>query len=186
VRREATFWPSRVSEGYRSGLPTIVDPEVSHHDLRHLFSTRVIESGVDIPTLSRWLGHKDGGALVCGLTATCVMNTRRRWRRRSNFERFISPATRLLFEIVAQLRFDPRATDCAKIFENCSKIERVHDRNGSLLNNRTSATLVLLTRFPAPLSVRLSAVDSSLERGGFGAAARARIAVVRGFRLIHC
>jgi hypothetical protein len=24
----------------------------------------VIESGVDIPTLSRWLGHKDGGALA--------------------------------------------------------------------------------------------------------------------------
>jgi integrase len=36
----------------------------SHHDLRHLFSTRVIESGVDIPTLSRWLGHRDGGALA--------------------------------------------------------------------------------------------------------------------------
>jgi integrase len=36
----------------------------SHHDLRHLFATRCIESGVDIPTLSRWLGHKDGGALA--------------------------------------------------------------------------------------------------------------------------
>jgi integrase len=39
-------------------------PRFSHHDLRHLFSTRVIESGVDIPTLSRWLGHSDGGALA--------------------------------------------------------------------------------------------------------------------------
>jgi integrase len=36
----------------------------SHHDLRHLFATRCIESGVDIPTLSRWLGHRDGGALA--------------------------------------------------------------------------------------------------------------------------
>jgi integrase len=36
----------------------------SHHDLRHLFATRAIESGVDIPTLSRWLGHQDGGALA--------------------------------------------------------------------------------------------------------------------------
>jgi integrase len=36
----------------------------THHDLRHLFATRCIESGVDIPTLSRWLGHKDGGALA--------------------------------------------------------------------------------------------------------------------------
>ena len=37
---------------------------VTHHDLRHLFATRCIESGVDIPTVSRWLGHKDGGALA--------------------------------------------------------------------------------------------------------------------------
>jgi len=36
---------------------------ITHHDLRHLFATRCIESGVDIPTVSRWLGHKDGGAL---------------------------------------------------------------------------------------------------------------------------
>ncbi len=35
-----------------------------HHDLRHLFATTCIESGVDIPTLSRWLGHRDGGALA--------------------------------------------------------------------------------------------------------------------------
>jgi integrase len=37
---------------------------MTHHDLRHLFATRCIESGVDIPTVSRWLGHKDGGALA--------------------------------------------------------------------------------------------------------------------------
>jgi hypothetical protein len=29
-----------------------------------LFATRCIESGVDIPTVSRWLGHRDGGALA--------------------------------------------------------------------------------------------------------------------------
>jgi integrase len=39
-------------------------PNLTHHDLRHLFATRCIESGVDIPTVSRWLGHKDGGALA--------------------------------------------------------------------------------------------------------------------------
>jgi integrase len=38
-------------------------PRFSHHDLRHLFATRAIESGCDIPTVSRWLGHRDGGAL---------------------------------------------------------------------------------------------------------------------------
>ena len=37
---------------------------INHHDLRHLFATRCIESGVDIPTVSRWLGHSDGGALA--------------------------------------------------------------------------------------------------------------------------
>ena len=38
--------------------------QITHHDLRHLFATLCIESGVDIPTVSRWLGHKDGGALA--------------------------------------------------------------------------------------------------------------------------
>lgn len=38
--------------------------KLTHHDLRHLFATRCIESGVDVPTVSRWLGHKDGGALA--------------------------------------------------------------------------------------------------------------------------
>jgi integrase len=37
---------------------------IVHHDLRHLFATICVESGVDIPTVSRWLGHKDGGALA--------------------------------------------------------------------------------------------------------------------------
>jgi integrase len=39
-------------------------PKLTHHDLRHLFATRCIEAGVDIPTVSRWLGHSDGGALA--------------------------------------------------------------------------------------------------------------------------
>jgi integrase len=38
--------------------------KLDHHNLRHLFATAVIESGVDAPTLSRWLGHADGGALA--------------------------------------------------------------------------------------------------------------------------
>jgi integrase len=37
---------------------------ITHHDLRHLFATQCIESNVDIPTVSRWLGHKDGGVLA--------------------------------------------------------------------------------------------------------------------------
>jgi integrase len=37
---------------------------ITHHDLRHFFATICIESGVDVPTVSKWLGHKDGGALA--------------------------------------------------------------------------------------------------------------------------
>ncbi|MGI8957332.1 MAG: tyrosine-type recombinase/integrase [Chthoniobacterales bacterium] len=39
-------------------------PRITHHHFRHLFATICIESGVDIPTVSHWLGHKDGGALA--------------------------------------------------------------------------------------------------------------------------
>jgi len=39
-------------------------PGITHHDLRHLLASRGIESGVDIPTVSRRLGRKDGGALA--------------------------------------------------------------------------------------------------------------------------
>ncbi len=39
-------------------------PHLSHHDFRHLFATRCIQSGVDLPTVARWLGHRDGGALL--------------------------------------------------------------------------------------------------------------------------
>ena len=39
-------------------------PRLSHHDFRHLFATRCIQAGVDIPTVARWLGHSDGGALL--------------------------------------------------------------------------------------------------------------------------
>jgi integrase len=41
--------------------------QFTHHDFRHFFATTCIEAGVDIPTVSRWLGHKDGGALAMRL-----------------------------------------------------------------------------------------------------------------------
>ena len=34
---------------------------ITHHDLRHLFATVCIGAGTDIPTVSRWPGHKAGG-----------------------------------------------------------------------------------------------------------------------------
>jgi integrase len=67
---------------------------ITHHDLRHLFATRCIESGVDIPTVSRWLGHKDGGALA--------MKTYGHLRR----EHSIAQAQRVSFTPVAAKQAD--------------------------------------------------------------------------------
>jgi integrase len=54
----------KCNEALTRGCKAIGISRLTHHDLRHLFATRCIESGVDIPTVSRWLGHKDGGALA--------------------------------------------------------------------------------------------------------------------------
>ncbi|HKP04992.1 MAG TPA: site-specific integrase [Chthoniobacterales bacterium] len=43
---------------------TLCIQKITHHDLRHLFATMAIESGIDIPTVARLLGHRDGGALA--------------------------------------------------------------------------------------------------------------------------
>jgi hypothetical protein len=47
--------------------------KLTHHDLRHLFATRCIESGVDIPTVARWRYARMG---ICGT------NTAKRWHKR--------------------------------------------------------------------------------------------------------
>lgn len=39
-------------------------PHLRLHYLRHFFATWCIEKGVDIPTVAKWLGHKDGGVLA--------------------------------------------------------------------------------------------------------------------------
>ena len=57
----------KVGEAQRAidrGCRKLGIPRITHHDLRHFFATVCIESGVDIPTVSRWLGHKDGGVLA--------------------------------------------------------------------------------------------------------------------------
>jgi integrase len=53
-----------IRESMAKSSETVGIEKLTHHDLRHLFATICIESGVDIPTVSRWLGHKDGGALA--------------------------------------------------------------------------------------------------------------------------
>src|SRR5213595_1315545 len=55
---------NEAEKSMRAAAKKIGIAHVRHHDLRHLFASTCIESGVDIPTVSRWLGHKDGGALA--------------------------------------------------------------------------------------------------------------------------
>jgi integrase len=39
-------------------------PRIGHHGLRHLFATTAIEAGIDVPTVAKIMGHRDGGALA--------------------------------------------------------------------------------------------------------------------------
>ena len=55
---------NEAEKSMRAAARKIGITHLRHHDLRHLFASTCIESGVDIPTVSRWLGHKDGGALA--------------------------------------------------------------------------------------------------------------------------
>lgn len=58
------FQVGKCQESMDSAMKKLEITRMTHHDLRHFFATICIESGVDIPTVSRWLGHKDGGALA--------------------------------------------------------------------------------------------------------------------------
>lgn len=57
------FTAKSASASLKKACVAVGVQEMTHHDLRHYFATAVIESGVDIPTLSKWLGHSDGGYL---------------------------------------------------------------------------------------------------------------------------
>ena len=64
---ELTDRAFRLSEAQKSidaACKTLGIERITHHDFRHLFATRCIEAGVDVSTVSRWLGHSDGGALA--------------------------------------------------------------------------------------------------------------------------
>ncbi len=71
LRRVATSERVLPQAAIKRALYTACDalglPRLAHHDFRHLFATRCIQSGVDIPTVARWMGHTDGGALLSRL-----------------------------------------------------------------------------------------------------------------------
>lgn len=58
------FEPMTIRKALMSACDKVGVPYVSPHDLRDVFTTTCIESGVDFHTLSGWLGHSDGGALL--------------------------------------------------------------------------------------------------------------------------
>ena len=62
--KKAILQVGRCNEALGRACKEIGIARLTYHNPRHLFATRCIESGVDIPTVSRWLGHKDGGALA--------------------------------------------------------------------------------------------------------------------------
>ena len=67
AKEPATAKLFRVREAQRaidSACKKIGIARITHHTFRHLFVTTCIESGIDIPTLSRWVGHGDGGSLL--------------------------------------------------------------------------------------------------------------------------
>lgn len=58
------FSMKRPHEALKNACLRMKIPHLRIHDLRHFFASHAIESGVDIPTVAKWLGHKDGGVLV--------------------------------------------------------------------------------------------------------------------------
>ena len=52
------------SETIQKACKKIGIKPITHHTLRHLFVTRCIESGVDVPTVAEFAGHKDRGVLI--------------------------------------------------------------------------------------------------------------------------
>lgn len=58
------FAMKRPHEALKNACARLKLDHLRIHDLRHFFATYALESGVDVGTVSRWLGHKDGGVLV--------------------------------------------------------------------------------------------------------------------------
>lgn len=58
------FHMKRPHEALKNSCVRLKIPHLRIHDLRHFFASHALESGVDVPTVARWLGHKDGGVLV--------------------------------------------------------------------------------------------------------------------------
>jgi integrase len=65
---------------------------LTHHSLRHLFATFCIEAGIDIPSVSKWLGHSDGGALAMRVYGHLRREHSQRMAQRVTFGALPEPA----------------------------------------------------------------------------------------------
>lgn len=72
----------------RLGLPAL-----RNHDFRHYFASVCIASGVDVPTVSRWLGHSDGGALAMKTYGHLMKDASQAAAARVDFNAPTAPAT---------------------------------------------------------------------------------------------
>ena len=67
---------------------------VGFHDLRHYFASRAVMSGIDFKTIAEWLGHQDGGVLLCKLYSHLLDGQKR--------------------EMAAKLVFSPRVVEIGR------------------------------------------------------------------------
>ncbi len=92
-------------------------PAVHHHALRHYFATCAIQSGVDIPTVAQWLGHKDGGALLMKTYAHLQQTHSREQMKRVSFHAAIAahvpPAVQMTAEDFRALKVTDAELDAA-------------------------------------------------------------------------
>jgi integrase len=74
---------------------------LTHHSLRHLFATFCIEAGIDIPSVSKWLGHSDGGALAMRVYGHLRREHSQRMAQRVTFGALPEPANVMQLPAVA-------------------------------------------------------------------------------------
>jgi integrase len=62
---------------------------VGFHDLRHLFISYCVMSGIDYMTIAKWVGHKDGGILIGKVYGHLAESHTKEQAKRVNFKAMI-------------------------------------------------------------------------------------------------
>lgn len=66
---------------------------VGFHDLRHFFASRAMMAGIDFKTIAEWLGHQDGGVLLCKVYSHLIDGHKRDMAARLMFSHTIVAST---------------------------------------------------------------------------------------------